>query len=260
MTAAVSFNNVRKVFSSHGRETVALDDLTFDVAAGEYVCIVGRSGGGKSTTVNLTLGLIGPTSGTVRVLGVDPVADFETLRGRIACVFQADRLMPWRSAIDNVRLPLEIIGLDEGSLALDAHGWLKRLGLDGFDRAFPHELSGGMRQRVALARALVCDPEIILADESFASLDAITGDILRRDFHALVKSAGKTVIHITHSIDEAISLADRVVVVGKPGRVLGSFAVERGADGTALGATVLRDRIVSAMGETASQAFLSAAE
>jgi NitT/TauT family transport system ATP-binding protein len=220
---AIAFDGVRKSFSNAGRTVLAIDELTFKVGRGEYVCILGRSGCGKSTMASLLLGLDRPTAGRISVLGVDPVRDFSQLRSRLASVFQSDRLLPWRTAIENVRLPLEILGLEKEGVRVSPAEWLSRLGLQGFEHSYPRQLSGGMRQRVALARALVADPDIVIADEAFAHLDEVTGGRLRQDFHRLTKRSGKTVVHITHSIDEAIGLGDRILVVGKPGHVVANL-------------------------------------
>jgi NitT/TauT family transport system ATP-binding protein len=220
---AIVFEDVSKTFSSAQGATIALEKLSFSIRPGEYACILGRSGCGKSTAANLVLGLDSPTSGRIRVFGENPARDFARLRGRLGSVFQSDRLLPWRTAIENVRLPLEILRISESSLPMSAADWLMRLGLEGSEESFPHQLSGGMRQRVALARALVADPDIVVADEAFAHLDEVTGERLRRDFHQLSKDTGKTVIHITHSIDEALSLGDRVFVLGKPGHLLAAI-------------------------------------
>jgi NitT/TauT family transport system ATP-binding protein len=221
--AAIVFDGVRKSFSNAGRTVLAIDELSFSLGRGEYVCILGRSGCGKSTMASLLLGLDRPTAGRISVLGVDPVSDFAKLRGRLASVFQSDRLLPWRTAVENVRLPMEILGREKEGVRVSPAEWLSRLGLQGFENSYPHQLSGGMRQRVALARALVADPDVVVADEAFAHLDEVTGERLRRDFHRLTKTGGKTVVHITHSIDEAIGLGDRILVVGKPGHVLANL-------------------------------------
>ncbi len=228
MTTAVAFNNVTKIFKGR-RPVTAVKGLSFEIERGEYVCILGRTGCGKSTTINMLLGIEQPSQGGIRVLGLDPHHQFNALRGQIGCVFQSDRLLPWRTAIDNVRVPLEINNTDERTLANDPFSLLERVGLRGFENAYPHELSGGMRQRVALARALVSDPAIVLADEAFSHLDEVTGARLRTEFRELAKEKGKTVIHITHSIDEAIGQGDRVLVFGRPGHVVTDLRLDRGA-------------------------------
>jgi NitT/TauT family transport system ATP-binding protein len=222
---AVSFRNVAKTFSGRGFLT-AIADLSFDIGRGDYVCIVGRTGCGKSTTINLLLGIEKPSAGSISVLGLDPFGQFNALRGQIGCVFQSDRLLPWRSAIDDVRVPIEIIGKRESDLNENPRQLLQRLGLGGFEHAYPHELSGGMRQRVGLARALASDPAILLADEAFGHLDEVTGAALRTEFRQLSKDRGKTVLHVTHSIDEAITLSDRILVFGRPGHVAADLKID----------------------------------
>jgi NitT/TauT family transport system ATP-binding protein len=228
--SAISFRNVAKVFPGR-KPTTAIADLSFDIRRGEYVCVVGRTGCGKSTTVNLLLGVEKPTGGTISILGLDPFRQFDGLRGQIGCVFQNDRLLPWRSALDNVRVPIEIIRRPEHELKASPRQLLDRLGLRGFENSYPHELSGGMRQRVALARALVSDPDILLADEAFSHLDEVTGGQLRAEFRQLAKETGKTVLHITHSIDEAITMGDRILVFGRPGRVAADIGLHGDRDG-----------------------------
>ncbi len=165
------------------------------------------------------------------MLGHDPYRDFAQLKGRLGCIFQGDRLLPWRSALDNVRLPLEILKVREATLRLTAAQWLEKVGLKDFVNALPHELSGGMRQRVAIARALVSDPEIVLADEAFGHLDEVTGNHIKNDFKRLARSTGKTVLHITHSIEEAIGLADRIVVFWRAGQNNREFLAGSGRRG-----------------------------
>jgi len=221
---AVRFWQVGKVFSRKASFT-AIDDLSFTIRRGEYVSIVGRTGCGKSTTVNLLLGLERASRGAIEVLGHDPHADFEALRGRIGCIFQGDRLLPWRTAIDNVRVPLEVTGQSDGAGRPSAAEWLRRVGLEGFETAYPHELSGGMRQRVALARALVCTPDLLIADEAFGHLDEVTARSLRAQFKEIARSEGNTVVQITHSLDEAIAQSDRILVFGRPGHVRADLRV-----------------------------------
>lgn len=201
----------------------AIADLDFRIPAGEHVCVVGRTGCGKSTSVNLILGLMPVTSGSVSVLGIDPHRQFNQLRGRIGCVFQTDRLLPWRTVLDNVLLPLEIAGSRSAQTQAEATDLLGRVGLAGYEQAYPHLLSGGMRQRVALARALITKPDIMIADEAFGHLDEVTAAALRTDFHRIAKAHGQTVFQITHSLDEALTLADRILVFDRPGRVVGTF-------------------------------------
>lgn len=228
----IQFSHVSRHFSrsNEAHRTPAIVDLNFQISAGEHICVVGRTGCGKSTSVNLLLGLLPASSGNVRVLGVDPHRDFQQLRGRIGCVFQSDRLLPWRSAIDNVLMPLEILRTRDKTTNAAAAELLKRVGLAGYENAFPHQLSGGMRQRVAFARALITQPEILIADEAFGHLDEVTASALRHDFRQIARARGQTVYQITHSLDEALEVADRILVLDRPGKVVGSFARPQWAD------------------------------
>lgn len=248
----IRYERVGKVFERDGARTVAIDGLSLTVSRGEYLCLLGRTGCGKSTALNLLLGLQQASSGQVTVLGHDPHRDFAALKGRLGCIFQGDRLLPWRSVIDNVRLPLEILDIDERRLAPGPRQWLERVGLADFADAFPHELSGGMRQRVAMARALVSDPEIVLADEAFGHLDEVTGRQIKTDFRKLVGDAGKTVVHVTHSIEEAIALADRIVVLGRHGRIHAGIRTGEGIAGEE-GAEGLRRRLYALVEQSGAQ-------
>ncbi|OON39814.1 hypothetical protein BTJ39_12335 [Izhakiella australiensis] len=233
--SAISFSRVSRHFSRQGaRESVAaIADLSFAISAGEHICVVGRTGCGKSTSVSLLLGLLPASSGSVRVLGVDPYRDFQRLRGRIGCVFQSDRLLPWRSAIDNVLMPMEILRSCNSSVRDSAAELLARVGLAGYEQAFPHQLSGGMRQRVAFARALITQPDILIADEAFGHLDEVTAGALRHDFKRISRARGQTVYQITHSLDEALEVADRILVLQRPGKVAGIFSRAQWQDSTA---------------------------
>lgn len=223
--ALIEFRDVTKAWRS-GRQTIlGVDHLSLSVEEGAFVAIVGRTGCGKSTAVNLLLGLLAPTAGSMAVGGADPHRDFRKLRGWIAPIFQTDRLLPWRSAIENVRLPLEILELNDAAHRAEAQRWLEQLGLEGYERVFPHELSGGMRQRVAISRAMVVNPRILIADEAFGHLDEVTAEKLRQDFREIVARTGKTVVFVTHSIEEAITMAHRVIVLAKPGHVVADLPV-----------------------------------
>ena len=191
--------------------------------------MLGKTGCGKSTMFNLLAGLIEPTSGQVAVIGHDPFHEFDYFRGKIGIVFQNDRLMPWRTALDNVLLGLEILDADRKEAEAMAQRWLARLGLSGHENDYPHALSGGMRQRVSIARAFAVEPEILLCDEPFSSLDEMTARDLRAEFVRLVRQNGKTAVFITHHINEAMEIGDRILVFHRPARI----AFEARMDGAA---------------------------
>ena len=220
--AAIDITDLRKVFrqTTSGQSVVAIDRLTLHIAAGELVAIVGQTGCGKSTLFDLLIGLEHPTEGRIAIGGQTPYDDFASFRGKIATIFQQDRLLPWRSALGNVCLPLELIGVPEDEQRQRALGWLTRLGLAPFAHAYPRELSGGMRQRVAIARAFALQPQILLADESFSALDEVTANELRRTFVALAGEFKATAILITHQLEEAMAVGDRIVVFGKSATLL----------------------------------------
>jgi NitT/TauT family transport system ATP-binding protein len=225
----VVVKHLAKEFVTGGEPIVAIADLTFSVEEGELVAIVGRTGCGKSTFLSLLLGVEAPTRGELRIDGKHPYYDFAYFRGRLGVVFQGHRLMPWRSALDNARLGLEILGYPEAEQRRRATEWLHRLGLKGFERAYPYQLSGGMQQRVGIARAFVVEPEILLCDEAFGHLDELTALELRSAFLELVRAEGKTGMFVTHDIDEAIEMGDRILVFGRPGRLLEDLRVHHGA-------------------------------
>jgi NitT/TauT family transport system ATP-binding protein len=223
----IEVRGLRKVFwqATSGQAVVAIDRLDLTIAPREVVAIVGQTGCGKSTFFDMMIGLEPPTEGTLRIGDKSPHADFDYFRGKIATVFQQDRLLPWRSALDNAKLPLELIRLPEDEQRERAMTWLTRLGLGNFINAYPHELSGGMRQRVAIARAFVVQPDILLADEAFGHLDEVTAAELRETFLALARECGSTAILITLQLEEAISVGDRVVVFGKSAKLLADIRV-----------------------------------
>jgi len=217
----IQFSNVTKVFRRpDGRgDFIAVDNLSFEIAQGEIVAVLGKTGCGKSTMFNIVAGLTAATSGQARVIGHDPFREFDFFRGKIGIVFQGDRLMPWRSALDNVLLGLQILDSEPKRAEERARAWLTRLGLAGHENDYPHALSGGMRQRVSIARAFAVDPEILLCDEPFSSLDEMTARDLRAEFVRLVRQNNKTAVFITHQINEAMEIGDRVLVFHRPARI-----------------------------------------
>lgn len=237
---------LRGVTKSFGTNRVA-DNLDLFVERREIVALLGQTGAGKSTVLNMVMGNIPADSGTVRVAGHDPYNEFIKLRGKMAVSFQTDRLLPWRTAVENAELGLLILGKPKAEARQIATTWLARVNLAGAENRYVHELSGGMRQRVSLARALCVDPELVLLDESFSQLDHVTSMSLRADFAKLVREFGKTCLFVTHRIDDALEMADRILVL-KPGAGVGLELVmtpEMRADS----ATVhqLHDRIAGTM-------------
>jgi NitT/TauT family transport system ATP-binding protein len=218
----ITVSGLRKVYrqKGSGQSVVAIERLDFAIARGEVVAIVGQTGCGKSTFFNILIGLEPPTDGRIEIGGRTPYGDFDDFRGRIGIIFQQDRLLPWRPLFENVTLGLEIMGISPAEQRARAEHWLTRLGLDKFLRAFPNELSGGMRQRAALARAFALNPDILLADEAFGHLDEVTARQIRGQFFDMVRAEGKTAILVTHQLEEAIETTDRLLVFGKPAHVL----------------------------------------
>lgn len=199
-------------------ELTALTGVNLRVRRGEFVAIVGPSGCGKTTFINVVAGLVKPWSGSMTINGA-PVQGPGPDR---AMVFQDYALMPWRTVAANVAFGLEFQkhGLSRAELDARVAKYIKLVGLEGFEHSLPHELSGGMKQRVGIARALVCEPEILLADEPFGAVDAMTREAMQGELERIIAKTGQTVVLITHSIDEAITLADRVVVIShRPGQV-----------------------------------------
>jgi NitT/TauT family transport system ATP-binding protein len=219
--AAIHLQRVSKVFGKPNSDASyrAVDGLDLDVRSGEMLAILGKTGCGKSTIFNMIAGLTEPTGGTVRVGGRDPFADFDWFRGKMAIVFQSDRLLPWRTAIQNVELGLELLEVPAAKRRNKAQAWLTTLGLGGHEHDYPHALSGGMRQRVSIARAFATDAGILLCDEPFSALDESTAGRLRGEFVRLVKENGKTAVFITHSISEALQIGDRIVVLKRPAMI-----------------------------------------
>lgn len=214
-TALIELKHVHKRFG----DFVAVEDLDLAVSRGETVALVGRTGAGKSTVMNLIMGTIRADRGSVSVAGADPYTEFASLRGKLAVSFQTDRLLPWRTAVENSELGLLLMGRKPQEARRVALEWLDRVKLQGAADKYPHELSGGMRQRVSLARALAVDPELVLLDESFSQLDHVTSATLRRDFSQVVRQYGKTCVFVTHRIDDAIEMADRILVLAPGARL-----------------------------------------
>lgn len=200
------------------KRLTALRDISLTVNAGEFVVLVGPSGCGKTTFINAIAGLVEPWEGSIEVNG-KPVTGPGPDR---AMVFQDYALMPWRTVESNIRMPFEFqdLGLSKHEMDERVHRYIELVDLKGFERSFPYELSGGMRQRVGIARALVSEPDILLADEPFAAIDAMTRETMQGELERLVAKTGQTVVFITHSIDEAITLGDRIAVISyRPGRI-----------------------------------------
>jgi len=225
----IEVRGLRKVFrqATSGQQVVAIDRLDLTIQPKEVIAIVGQTGCGKSTFFDMMIGLEPPTEGYIRIGDKSPYADFDFFRGKMATVFQQDRLLPWRTALDNARLPLELMGKPEDEQRERALTWLNKLGLSNFVNAYPHELSGGMRQRVAIARAFAVQPEILLADEAFGHLDEVTAAELRDTFLKLARESGATAILITHQLEEAIAVGDRIAVFGKSAKLLADIHVEK---------------------------------
>ena len=205
---SLSVERLTMTFPHDDRLLVALQGVTLEVDRGELVCIVGASGSGKSTLLNILAGLDEPTAGHAHV------------HGRVALMFQEAALLPWLTAAGNVELALELRGVKRSQRTGIARELLHRVHLDGFERRLPHELSGGMKQRVALARALAQDADVLLMDEPFGALDAITRDRLHEELERIWTDSGLTILFVTHNAREAVRLGDRVLVfASRPGRV-----------------------------------------
>jgi NitT/TauT family transport system ATP-binding protein len=223
MTAHIVIDNVSKVFDGDGRRMVALQDISLEIPRGQFVCLLGPSGCGKSTLLNAIAGFAPPTSGRVLADGV-PIAGPGPERGM---VFQEYALFPWMTVEQNVGFGLEIKGMPRAQIAARVGELLKLLSLEDFAKRYPKDLSGGMRQRVAIARVLALDSPIMLMDEPFGALDALTRRNLQDELLRLWAELKKTVIFVTHSIEEAIYLADRIVVMTyRPGTIKRDILVD----------------------------------
>lgn len=221
---AVSLRDIRITFADRsGQSYTAIADADLDVRDGEFVAIVGPTGCGKSTLLNVAAGLLNPSAGRCAIFG----SQLKGLNRKAGYLFQADALMPWKTALENVAIALEVNGTPAAEARERAVEWLGRVGLSAFTGRYPHQLSGGQRKRVALAQVLILDPKILLMDEPFGPLDAQTRTLMGELLLDLWSRDRKAVMFVTHDLEEAISLADRVVVMaaGPESRVIGDFNV-----------------------------------
>ena len=220
----IRLQNVRKVYRSGGNEFVAVSDVTMTVAKGEFVSLVGPSGCGKTTVLKILADLHGHDGGTVEI--GDAGHPFTPGRD-VGMVFQQPLLLKWRSIIDNVLLPAEILGLQKGEARERARDLLKLVGLEGFEDSRPYELSGGMQQRASIARALVHDPQVVLMDEPFGALDALTRERMNLELLRIWQESGKTILFVTHSIQEAVLMGSHcAVLTSGPARMADYFAID----------------------------------
>lgn len=243
--SVITISGVSKAFGPH----VVAKDLSIAVGKGEIVALLGRTGAGKSTVLNMIMGNLRPDSGVIRVAGFDPYDEFKQLRGKMSVSFQQDRLLPWRTAIENVELGLLILGTPKAKAKETAKIWLARVNLADAEDKYVHELSGGMRQRVSLARALAVDPELVLLDESFSQLDHVTSKALRADFAKVAREYKKTCLFVTHRIEDAIEMADRVLVLRSGAGLCLEERVAADVREDEVARTALHDRIAAAMGD-----------
>lgn len=221
---AIAFENVTCSFETPEGVYTATKDVSFSIGDGEFVSVVGPTGCGKSTLLNAAAGLLKPAAGRVLIYG-------EALNGinhRAGYMFQAESLMPWATAIDNVMMSLKFRGVPENEAREAGFDWLERVGLERFADRYPHELSGGMRKRVAMAQTMIADPDILLMDESFSALDIQTRQLMENELLNLWQAKRKAVLFITHDLDEAISMSDRVVVMsaGPESHPIGEFSID----------------------------------
>jgi NitT/TauT family transport system ATP-binding protein len=227
MTSALELVGIACTFANRdvpSQRYTAVSDVTLRVAEGEFVAVVGPTGCGKSTLLNVAAGLLAPSAGSVRVFG-------GTLTGvnrRAGYMFQTESLMPWRTARSNVMAGLQFRGIARDAAQAQADAWLQRVGLSGFGDRYPHQLSGGMRKRTSLAQTLALDPDIILMDEPFSALDVQTRQLMENELLALWSAKRKAVLFITHDLDEAIAMSDRVVAMsaGPASRPIGEFVID----------------------------------
>jgi NitT/TauT family transport system ATP-binding protein len=241
--ALLEIKGVNKQFLADGKEMKALHDINLSIRENEFVCFIGPSGCGKTTLLRIVAGLEDPTSGTVTLDG-DPIRGPSPERGM---VFQEYSLFPWRTVLDNTVFGLELKRVPAAEQKRLGRQYLKMVGLEGFETRYPHELSGGMKQRVAIARALVNNPKALLMDEPFGALDAQTRNTMQSELLRIWEEEKKTVIFVTHSVDEAIYLADTIVIMSaRPGRIKDVIPIPltRPRSRTSSAVNQIRDRIL----------------
>jgi NitT/TauT family transport system ATP-binding protein len=244
----IEVKGLAKTFIKDKREVVAIEGFDLDVKEGEFVCLLGPSGCGKTTVLRIIAGLESKTSGKVLLQG----KEVGVSRPRVGMVFQEFALFPWRNSKKNVEFGLEVRGVPEEKRSQVADKYLDLVGLSGFADAHPHELSGGMKQRVAIARALANEPEVLLMDEPFGSLDAQTRNLMQKELLRIWAATRKTVLFVTHSVDEAVFLADRIVVMtARPGKVreIIDVGLPRPRDRTSAEFIAVRGKVLSELDE-----------
>ncbi len=223
--SAISISGVTRSFEGKNGSYTAIKDVSFDVPKGQFLAVVGPSGCGKSTLLSLIAGLAKPQAGSVEING----SKVTTLRREVGFIFQRDALLPWRTALQNVALPLRFRGAGKEEALEKARAWIKRVGLQGFESSYPHQLSGGMRKRVAIAATLAFEPPVLLLDEPFSALDVETRTSMENDLLGLCAVNQPTVVFITHDLQEAVGLADRVLVMSAgPAKVIGDHPIPLG--------------------------------
>ena len=256
MNPKLEIRNLTKTFSTEDGEMMALEDISIEVKPAEFLCIIGPSGCGKTTLLRMIAGLDHPSSGEI-ILDGKEVKGPSPDRGM---VFQEFSLFPWRTVIKNVTFGLEIQGIEKKEQYRIAEKYIELVGLQGFENHYPYELSGGMKQRVAIARALATEPSILLMDEPFGSVDAQTRNILQEELLEIWKRTKKTVLFVTHSVDEAVYLADRVAVMSaRPGCLIKCLDIDipRPRKRTSLEVNEFREKLLMLLSLERSKACIS---
>jgi len=224
--SVIEVRNLCKTFVENSTKTCALKDVSFTLGKDDFACLVGPSGCGKSTALRIIAGLESATSGEAFFQG-EPITHPTP---KISMIFQLFGLLPWKTAIENVEVPLEVVGVHKQERIAIANEYLKMVGLDGFENSYPHDLSGGMKQRVGIARALAMKPEVLLMDEPFSSLDELTAKTLRElvlDIWRSRETQPNSFLMVSHNVEEAVYMADRVIVMSpRPGRIIGEVKIE----------------------------------